>query len=441
MTPGLIIAAPSSGSGKTLVTLGLIRHLSAEGRRVASAKVGPDYIDPAYHSAAGSRDCQTLDSWAMRPALLDNLTGGLNDDSDIIICEGVMGLFDGAVGGGGATADIAARTGWPVVLVVDVRGMAASVAAIVSGFARHRSDLRVAGVIFNRIASDRHFDLLAEAVRVSCPDVAILGGLRRRENLAVPSRHLGLVQAGEARDLHRLLDDAAAAVAEDLDIAALTGLAGEAGTTGIGGADPAIPPPGQHIAVARDTAFAFSYPHVLKGWRNAGAEMTFFSPLAGEGPSNAATAVYLPGGYPELHAGKLAASRGFRDQMLAAVGRDAVVYGECGGYMTLGNGLTDAGGVRHQMLGLLPLETSFEAPRRRLGYRVATLLADGPLGGAGSGFRAHEFHYSAEEKTDGGNRLFSVCDAVGTDSGLSGLVQGRVFGSYIHLIDRENPSR
>ncbi len=440
MTPGIIIAAPSSGSGKTLVTLGLIRHLSAQGRRVASAKVGPDYIDPAYHSAAGSRDCQTLDSWAMRPALLDDLVSDLNDGSDIIICEGVMGLFDGAAGGGGATADIAARTGWPVVLVVDVRGMAASVAAIVSGFAGHRNDLRVAGVIFNRVASDRHFDLLAAAVRTSCPGVAILGGVRRRENLTVPSRHLGLVQAGEAEDLHHLLDTAAAAVAEDLDITGLADLAADAAMSGQGHADPAVPPLGQHIAVARDMAFAFSYPHLLTGWRRAGAEVTFFSPLAGEGPPDTATAVYLPGGYPELHAGQLAASYGFRDQMLAAADRGAVIYGECGGYMTLGDGLTDAAGVRHQMLGLLPLETSFAAPRRRLGYRVVRLLDDGPLGRVGSGFRAHEFHYSAEEKADGTNRLFSITDATGTSLGLSGLVQGRVFGSYIHLIDRENPN-
>ena len=210
--------------------------------------------------------------------------------------------------------------------------------------------------------------------------------------------------------------------------------------SGQGHADPAVTPLGQHIAVARDTAFAFSYPHLLTGWRRAGAEVTFFSPLAGEGPPDTATAVYLPGGYPELHAGQLAASYGFRDQMLAAADRGAVIYGECGGYMTLGEGLTDAAGVRHQMLGLLPLETSFAAPRRRLGYRVVRLLDDGPLGRAGSGFRAHEFHYSAEEKADGTNRLFSITDATGTSLGLSGLVQGRVFGSYIHLIDRENPN-
>ncbi|MEQ9199710.1 MAG: cobyrinate a,c-diamide synthase, partial [Rhodospirillales bacterium] len=373
----------------------------------------------------------------MRPALLDDLVRRLSDDSDIIICEGVMGLFDGAAGGGGSTADIAARTGWPVVLVVDVRGMAASVAAIVRGFAGHRDDLRLAGVIFNRVASDRHVDLLTAAVRDGCPDVAVLGGLRRRENLGVPSRHLGLVQAGEAADLQRLLEDAAAAVAEDLDIPALAALAGDAGISGSGGAGAAIPPLGQHIAVARDMAFAFTYPHVLDGWRKAGSEVTFFSPLAGEGPSDRATAVYLPGGYPELHAGPLAASQGFRDGMRVAAGREAVIYGECGGYMVLGNGLTDAAGDRHRMLDLLPLETSFATPRRRLGYRRVTLLDDGPLGPEGSRFRAHEFHYSAEENIRGGNRLFRVSDATGTGHGLSGLVQGRVFGSYIHLIDRE----
>jgi cobyrinic acid a,c-diamide synthase len=432
---GLIIAAPSSGSGKTLVTLGLIRHLSRAGHHVASAKVGPDYIDPAFHTAAGSRNCETLDGWAMRRESLAASLARLKDAADFIVCEGVMGLFDGAEGGGGATADIAALTGWPVVLVVDVRGMAASIAALVGGFARFRDDIRLAGVIFNRVASDRHLAMLTEAVRQGCSEVAVLGGVRRDEGLVVPSRHLGLVQAGERADLDGLLDAAAKAVGEGIDMTVLKALATPPGQEDVTGSGPAIPPLGQRIAVASDIAFAFNYPHLLDGWRSAGAELSFFSPLAGEGPGEDADAVYLPGGYPELHAGRLAASEGFLDGMRAVADRGAAIYGECGGFMVLGEDLVDSEGIAHRMCGLLPLATSFEKPARHLGYRRIEALASTPLGPAGSLFRGHEFHYSTCIRGDG-TPLFRAADATGRDLGPTGMVAGRVAGSYLHLIDR-----
>lgn len=435
MTGGLIIAAPSSGSGKTLVTLGLIRRLAGTGLRVASAKAGPDYIDPAFHTAAGSRQCETLDGWAMRPQTLAAGVARLSHDADIVICEGVMGLFDGAEGGGGATADIAALTGWPVVLVVDVRGMAASVAALVSGFATFRRDIRLAGVIFNRVASDRHLAMLADAVARACPDIAVLGGVRRDAALAVPSRHLGLVQAGERDDPDRLLDSAAAAVGAGIDADRLTGLASPA-TGSIPPLDgPALLPLGQNIAVARDLAFSFSYPHVIGGWRRAGAGVSFFSPLEDEAPGEDADAIYLPGGYPELHAGRLAAADGFRAGMIAAAEQGAVIYGECGGFMALGEALVDGEGISHRMLGLLPLATSFETPARHLGYRKIELCTDTPLGTRGALFRGHEFHYSRCIRADGAP-LFAAADATGRGLGSAGMVAGRVAGSYLHLIDR-----
>lgn len=435
MSPGLIVAAPSSGSGKTLVTLGLIRHLAGTGLRVASAKVGPDYIDPAFHTAAGSRQCETLDCWAMRPQTLAAGVARLSQDADIVICEGVMGLFDGAEGGGGATADIAALTGWPVVLVIDVRGMAASVAALVSGFARFRSDIRLAGVIFNRVASDRHLAMLGDAVAQACPDIAVLGGVRRDEALAVPSRHLGLVQAGERTDLDRLLDSAAAAVGAGINADRLTGFASPATGSIPTPEGSALPPLGQNIAVARDLAFSFSYPHVIGGWRRAGAGVSFFSPLDNEAPAAEADAIYLPGGYPELHAGRLAAADGFRAGMVAAANRGAAIYGECGGFMTLGEALVDGEGISHRMLGLLPLETSFEKPARHLGYRKIELLTDTPLGRRGGLFRGHEFHYSRCIRGEGAP-LFAAADATGRDLGSAGMVAGNVAGSYLHLIDR-----
>ncbi|MBM3561000.1 MAG: cobyrinic acid a,c-diamide synthase, partial [Alphaproteobacteria bacterium] len=199
--------------------------------------------------------------------------------------------------------------------------------------------------------------------------------------------------------------------------------------------------PGQRIAVARDIAFAFAYPALLDAWRRAGAEVLPFSPLEGEAPDTAADAVFLPGGYPELHAGRLAAAAGFLAGLRAAAGCGAVVYGECGGYMVLGRGLVDADGVRHEMAGLLALETSFAARRLSLGYRQARLMADGPLGRAGTAFRGHEFHYATVTAEGPGEALFALADAAGRQRGNAGLVAGRVAGSFVHLIDRAGEER
>jgi cobyrinic acid a,c-diamide synthase len=193
---------------------------------------------------------------------------------------------------------------------------------------------------------------------------------------------------------------------------------------------------GQRIAVARDTAFAFAYPHLLEGWRTAGAEVLPFSPLADEAPDASADAVFLPGGYPELHAGRLAAAARFRDGLCRLAADGALVYGECGGYMVLGRGLEDAQGERHPMLDLLPLETSFESPRMTLGYRTARLSADGPLGRSGAGFRGHEFHFVRLIGDEGGPALFACRDARGRDLGAAGGRRANVMGSFIHLVDR-----
>ncbi|HLO78828.1 MAG TPA: cobyrinate a,c-diamide synthase [Magnetospirillum sp.] len=433
--PGLVIAAPSSGSGKTLLTLGLLAHLAGRGVRVASAKVGPDYIDPQFHAAATGRPCVNLDAWAMRPDSVAGLAGGLAADADLVVCEGVMGLFDGAAvpegEHAGATADVAALTGWPVVLLIDGRGMTGSAAAVLAGFARFRDDVRIKGVVFNRVAGDKHKRMITQACARACPQVDILGFLPKLDWLAVPSRHLGLVQACEHPDLAAFLNAAAAAVGEHVAVDRLLGLARP---SALAGAVPVpLPPLGQRIAVARDSAFAFAYPALLDGWRRAGAELTLFSPLADQAPDG--DAVYLPGGYPELHAGRLAANHRFLAGLRAHAAKGAAVFGECGGYMVLGQGLTDGDGTRHPMAGLLPLETSFARRRLHLGYRQARLLADSPLGVAGTIFRGHEFHY-ATILSEGGAPLFQVADAAGTDLGTVGLRAGSVFASFVHLIDR-----
>jgi cobyrinic acid a,c-diamide synthase len=199
-----------------------------------------------------------------------------------------------------------------------------------------------------------------------------------------------------------------------------------------------LPPLGQRIAVARDEAFLFVYPAVLEGWRRQGATLSFFSPLADEPPDSAADAVYLPGGYPELHAGRLAAAERCLAGLRRAAAAKAAIYGECGGYMLLGDSLTGADGATHRMTGLLPLATSFAERRLHLGYRSARLLADTPLGPRGARFRGHEFHYATTLRTGDAEPLFALADSCGIDLGPSGLRRGSVFGSFIHLIDRED---
>ena len=431
MATGIILAAPASGSGKTVLCAGLLAHFRERGRAVRAFKAGPDYIDPGYHRMASGRDCVNLDPWGMRPETLARRVAALGAGADLVIGEGAMGLFDGARDGTGSTADLAAGLRLPVVLVVDARGQGASVAALAEGFANHRPDVAVAGVVLNRVASAAHERLLRDAL--DARSIAVLGAVPRDKALSLPSRHLGLVQACESEG--SWMKDAAALVARSVDTDALVALArplpAEPAAPGA-----AIPPLGQRIAVARDEAFGFCYDALMEDWRDAGAEVVPFSPLADEPPDTAADAVYLPGGYPELHAGRIAGARRFLDGLRTAAARDAVLFGECGGYMVLGRGLADADGHRHVMAGLLPLETSFQERRLALGYRRARLTADGPLGKMGTAYCGHEFHYCRVVSEDAGRPLFTATDATGASLGDAGMSVGTVSGSFIHLIDR-----
>ena len=431
MASGLILAAPASGSGKTVLCAGLLAHFRRRGAAVRAFKAGPDYIDPGYHRLATGRDCVNLDPWGMRAETLARRLAALSAGADLVIGEGAMGLFDGARDGTGSTADLAARLGLPVVLAVDARGQGASVAALAEGFVNHRDDVAVEGVILNRVASAAHETLLRDALDARA--IATLGAVPRADALSLPSRHLGLVQACESAE--PWLEAAAAVVARSVDTDALAALArplqADAPAPGA-----AIPPLGQRVAVARDAAFGFCYEALLEDWRAAGAAVLPFSPLADEAPDASADAVYLPGGYPELHAGRIAGAGRFLAGLRAAAGRGAILFGECGGYMVLGRGLADADGCRHAMADLLPLETSFEERRLALGYRRARLAADGPLGKAGTAFCGHEFHYCRVvcEETD--RPLFAASDATGAPLGHAGMTAGTVSGSFIHLIDR-----
>src|ERR1700744_4423371 len=374
----LVISAPASGTGKTTLTLALARAFRDRGLAVQCFKSGPDYIDPAFHAAATGRTSVNLDSWALPRETIEGLVAR-GSDADLVLAEGAMGLSDGVAqpgrSGTGASADLAAMMGWPVLLVLDPAGQAQTAAAVAAGLRDFRKGVRVAGVVLNRVASPRHEDLVRRAMEGA--GIAVLGALPRHAPIALPERHLGLVQAEELARLDELIAEAARLVAERVDLDAVLRLAECAWTAPRTSAAPRLTPPGQRIALARDTAFSFVYPHVLEGWRAAGAEIVPFSPLADEGPDAGCDVCWLPGGYPELHAGQIAANNGFRDA-LRAFARMKPVHGECGGYMVLGEGLTDAKGVRHAMTGLLCLETSFARRRMHLGYRRAELAADMP---------------------------------------------------------------
>ncbi len=430
---GIIVGAPRSGSGKTTLTMALIAGLRRRGHAVRAAKSGPDYIDPAFHAAASGAPVPNLDSWAMPPPLLARLAGDAAQDADLLVVESAMGLFDGVAappGRSGTAADLAAGLRLPVLLLLDVSGQSQTAAAIARGFMLHDAAVRIAGVVLNRVGSDRHRTGVTAAIEaVGLP---VLGAIPRDPALALPERHLGLVQAGEHTDLQALLDRLADMAERHLDLDGILAAAAPVQVPEAGGAH-GLRPPGQRIALASDAAFSFIYAHVLAGWRAAGAEVMPFSPLADEAPRPDCDACWLPGGYPELHAGALAAAARFKAG-LAGFAQTRPVHGECGGYMALGAGLVDAAGVRHAMAGLLGHSTSFAKRRMNLGYREATLLADGPVGQAGTSVRGHEFHYASVSDPGDDDPLAELRDAAGRALGPTGGRRGRVSGGFFHAI-------
>ncbi len=425
MTVGWLVAASRSGGGKTTLTLGLVAALRRRGVAVRTAKCGPDYIDPAFHAAASGAPGVNLDSWAMPPPLLDALFAGACAGAEALIVESAMGLFDGVAGPPGRTgsgADIAARFGLPVLLVLDVSGQAQTAAAVAAGLAGFDPRVRVGGVVLNRVGSEKHRRAVEAAMRLP-----VLGSIPRDAGLALPERHLGLVQAGEHPALAAQLDRLADMAERCLDIPTLllpvpfAEKAQDAGSAHLS-------PPGQRIALAQDAAFTFTYPHVLAAWRTAGAEILPFSPLADEPPPGAADCCWLPGGYPELHAPALAAAGHFAAG-LRRFAETRPVHGECGGYMALGASLTTADGATHAMAGLLSHATSLAARKLHLGYRRALL--------PGGAVRGHEFHYASVTDPGTDAPYAAVEDAAGVPLGPAGGRRGLVTGSFFHAIARD----
>ena len=429
----IVVSAAESSAGKTTLVLGLLRSLRDRGVAVRAAKSGPDYIDPQFHRAACGRESVNLDAWAMPEGLLRSLASGEASDNpaEFLLIEGAMGVLDGAgESGTGSTARLCELLGLPALLVVDAARQSGSAVLGPLGLAAARPSLQLAGVLLNRTGSPRHERILRAAFRSE--RISVLGAVPRREELRLPDRHLGLVPAGEHERLESWLADAAETVKRCVDIDAL--LAKAAPLRGGSGSDrvtSGIAPLGQRIAIASDDAFAFTYPHLVEDWRRAGAELSVFSPLNGEGPDREADAVFLPGGYPELHAGAIAGASGFRKGMTDAANRGAAIYGECGGYMVLGRGLEDGEGARHEMLGLLNHSTSFRRPSLHLGYRVLRAKEGAPFAGTYSG---HEFHYSRLLEAAADFPLFEALDADGKRLPDAGAHKGTVSGSFAHVI-------
>lgn len=415
--PALFVAAPASGQGKTTVTAALARLHRRQGRRVRVFKCGPDFLDPQIHAVASGAPVYNLDlgmcgepdaAWRLHQAA---------GEADLILVEGVMGLFDGKPSG----ADIARRFGIPVMAVIDAKAMAQTFGALVHGLATWQPDLPFSGVLANHVGSEGHARLLQDSLS---PGMAWYGALPRDEAAALPERHLGILQAAEIADLDERLDRLA-------DHLARTGAADLPPPV----AFPAVPQPpfearlaGRRVAIARDAAFGFIYPANLDVLQALGAELSFFSPLADE-PLPACDALWLPGGYPELHAARLATNPRWLAGLRAHAAAGKPLLAECGGMMSLFETLTDKEGACHPGAALLPGHTRMQARLAALGTQ-AVELPEGRLAG-------HTFHYSKSETPL--QPLARATSLTGRE-GEAVYRQGGTTASYVHFYFPSNPA-
>ncbi len=431
--PRVVVAGTHSGAGKTTVATGLLAALRAAGHRPAAAKVGPDFIDPGYHALACGRPPRNLDAWlcgldAVAPLAARALAG-----ADLLVVEGVMGLFDGAADGSpSSTADIARALAAPVVLVVDAASQSTSVAAVVLGFATLQPTVRIGGVILNRVASDGHEVLLREALDPL--DIPILGALRRDDRLVWRDRHLGLVPVAERPDeVAGALAALAAAVSDRVDLAAVVALARSAPP--MAARPVALPPPltggtrAPRVAVAGGRAFTFTYTDTLDALSAAGAEVVRFDPLRDRSLPDGIDGLLVGGGFPETYAAELADNRALLDDVRQRVTGGLVTWAECGG---LGWLCRDLDG--HRMAGVVDAGAAM-TDRLRLGYRTAVTSVDTPLGPAGTGLRGHEFHYSTVDPAGDALELHSRFTR-----GHDGHATPTLVATYLHHHPGGDPS-
>ncbi|HWF56579.1 MAG TPA: cobyrinate a,c-diamide synthase [Solirubrobacteraceae bacterium] len=422
MIPRIVVAGTHSGAGKTTIACGLIGALRARGLTVQGFKVGPDYIDPSYHALASGRPPRNLDAFLSRPELIAPLAAHGAAGAGIAVIEGVMGMFDGASGRGelASTAHVAKLLDAPVVLVVDAAAMARSAAAIVHGFASFDPDVALAGVIFNRVGSDGHEQLLREAIEPLA--LPVLGALRRDATIVTPERHLGLVPAGEQRQQARkALDALAEAMARYVDLDAVQRLARSAPpltATPWSAGDPVAPR--ARIAIARGPAFSFHYEENLELLQAAGGHLCDFDPMADEALPHDCGALVLAGGFPEVYVAELEANTPLRAEIAAFAAAGRPILAECGGLLYLAQELDG-----RPMCGVLPV-TGRMAGRLTLGYREAVAATPTPWLKLGERVRGHEFHYSAVEPAD------TPAPAWEFAGRHEGLVHGSVQASYLH---------
>ncbi|SDL20174.1 hydrogenobyrinic acid a,c-diamide synthase (glutamine-hydrolysing) [Geoalkalibacter ferrihydriticus] len=433
--PTFLIAAPASGCGKTTLTLALLAALRRRELRVAPFKVGPDFIDPGHHAAACGRASRNLDSWMCGTNYVRDTFRRACVGADVAVIEGVMGLFDGASGSddAGSSAAIARLLDARVLLVIDARAQARSAAALVQGFTRFDPRLKFAGILCNRVGSPRHAELLHDAL-ASVPDLPpLLGCLPREEALSLPERHLGLVTAGDARRDESFYQHLAEWLESHVDLNPIfpSDPSGPLAPC----VSPAHRPPRARIAVARDEAFCFYYPDNLELLEAAGAELVFFSPLRDTRLPQGIHGLYLGGGYPELHAEKLAANTHLLADIRRAADQELPIYAECGGFMLLSQSIDE-----YPMAGVFPAHARLLKKRRALGYREVTLTADSLLGPAGTCLRGHEFHYSEMEMPPEVPRQYRLSRRGGEDLADEGYRRRNVLGSYIHLHFGSHPS-
>jgi len=439
---GLVIAGVSSGVGKTTVALGLLAALRHRGLKVQPFKVGPDFIDPGHHSQAAGRVSANLDGWMVPKtenlAIFQRHCYG----AEIALVEGVMGLFDGYDGTSeaGSTAQMAKWLGLPTVLVVDARAMARSAAALAHGFATFDPELTLAGIIFNRVGSERHLDYLRQAL-AQVQGVVCLGGLPRQESLAIPERHLGLVTAAEHALTPAYLQELAEIMERHLDMQALLELMRpipEVEQTAIPESEPLTR---VRLGVARDQAFCFYYPENFIYLQRFGAELVPFSPLHDPCLPDDLNGLYLGGGYPEVFARELSANTAMRTGIAKMAAAGLPIYAECGGLMYLSRGLTMLTGERTAMTGVLPLEVRMLPRLKALGYRQVTLQAECLLGPAGCQGRGHEFHYSEIITEDAGvSKAYQMVDRLGQAPSVEGYRRYGTLASYVHLHFGSNPA-
>ncbi|MDY7579530.1 cobyrinate a,c-diamide synthase [Herbaspirillum sp. RTI4] len=411
--PALLVSAPASHQGKTTVTAALARHHAAQGRRVRVFKTGPDFLDPMLlaRAAAGDHPAYQLDLWLAGADACRHMVYQAAADADLILIEGVMGLHDGQP----SSADLALLLDVPVLAVIDARGMAQTFGAIAAGLARHRSGLRFAGALANSVASPRHAEMLAQGMRGA--GLPYCGGLPRSTDFVLPERHLGLVQAAEIEDIDTRIDAVAAALST-------TALAALPDTVAFSAApSPARKPllAGLRIGIARDAAFSFLYPANIDWLQAMGAQLHYFSPLTDQHLPDV-DAVYLPGGYPELHLQTLQNNRAMHAALQQHIAQGKTLYAECGGLLYLLESLTDRAGQRAAMTGLLPGHATLQSRLQGLGYQSLSL--------PGGTLRTHTFHHSTLTTpltaVAHGERLHN------TSAGEGLYRQGRITATYLH---------